>query len=130
MRAPARCSTCLRAVQARDLAAVQGAQSTASSLVAIRSMRCLSQRFFGGVGVRRLHRRRGGVDVAVAPGDVGAQKCLGVVLDLLLHGLVGLAELEHHVGRAGIGSGRHGRDVGGLQQEKAGRAGARPGGAT
>ena len=38
----------------------------------------------------------GGLGVAVALGDVGAQKGLGVVLDLLVHGGVGLAaELQH-----------------------------------
>ncbi len=72
-----------------------------------------------------MHRGQGRIDVAIAPADIGAQEGFGVVLDLLRHGVVGLAELEDHVGRAGVGAGRHGGNVRGLQQEEAGRAGAR-----
>ena len=68
----------------------------------------------------------GCVGIAVAPRDVGAQKGLGVVLDLLAHGGVGLgAEFNHRMRRSGIGAGSHGGDVGRFQQEKSRRTGAR-----
>ena len=74
--------------------------------------------------MRRLHGGQGGIDVAIALGDVGTKKGLGVVLDLLGHGFVGLAELEDHVGRTGVGAGRHGGDIGGFKQEETRRCGA------
>ena len=90
----------------------------------------LVEGFFGGIGVRGLHGRHRGIDVAIALGDVGAEEGLGVVLDLLGHGFVGLAEFEDDVGGAGIGSRSHGGDVGGFEQEEPGRSGAGAGGAT
>ena len=54
----------LAAVQARDLAAVELREQLR---VAIGDQvdEVLVQRFLGGVGVRRLHRRRGGFRIAV-----------------------------------------------------------------
>jgi hypothetical protein len=44
--------------------------------------------------------------IAAALGDIGAQKGLGIVLDFLRHGVVGLAaEFGDGMRRAGVGSG-------------------------
>ncbi len=79
----------------------------------------LVQRLFGGIGMRRLNggfRSRG---IAIAPGHVGAQKGLRIVLDLLAHGFVRLAaEFQHRVSRAGVGAGCHGSHVRRLQQKE------------
>ena len=72
--------------------------------------------------MRRLHSRDGRIHVAAATAYIGAQKRLRIVLDLLLHGLIGLAELEYHVRRAGIGSRGHRRHVRRFQQKEACRA--------
>ena len=80
----------------------------------------LLQCFFGGIRMRRLHRSDGRINIAVALDHVGAQKCLSVVFHFLLHGFVGLAEFEHHVGSSRVGARRHGGDIRGLQQEEPG----------
>ncbi len=114
-------------VQARNLAAIERGQQFG---VVVRNQvdEVLVQRLLGGVGVRGVHGLLCCVGVAVAPRHVGAQKCLGVVLDLLAHGRVGLAaKLEHRVRRSGVGSGGHGGHVRRLKQKEARRAGARSG---
>ena len=70
----------------------------------------------------------GDLNIASAPGNDGAHQGRGIVLDLLLHLIVGLdrgwAEEQHGMRRAGVGSGSHGRDVGGFEDEDSSRTGA------
>ena len=84
--------------------------------------------FFVAVGLGVADGVFGGLDVASAAGDVGAEEGRGVVLDLLLEDGVGLAAFDDGVGGSGVGSGGHGGDVGGFEQEEAGGAGAAAGG--
>ena len=69
----------------------------------------------------------GGLDVAAAARGVGAEEGCGVVLDLLFEDGVELAAFDDGVGGAGVGSGSHGGDVGGFEEEEACRAGAAAG---
>ena len=65
------------------------------------------------------------LDVASAARDVGAKEGRGVVLDLGLHDIVGLAAAEgDRMGGSGIGAVGHGGDVGGLEDEESGGGGA------
>ena len=69
-----------------------------------------------------------GLDVAATAADVGAEEGCGVVLDLFLEDGVHLAAFDDGVGCAGVGSGGHGGDVGGLEEEEAGGACSAAGG--
>ena len=67
-----------------------------------------------------LHSILGRIDIAPAHRHIRAQKRQRIVQNLLLHGVVDLAHFDDRVGRAGIGSWRHGCDVRSFHKEKAG----------
>ena len=108
-----------RAVEAGDFAAVEGGQEL---IVIWRDEvdEVLGEGFVGGVGFGAADGVFGDLDVAAAPGDVGAEEGGRVVFHFLLHGVVGGAGFEDGVGRAGVGALGHGGDVGGLEEEEAG----------
>ena len=88
----------------------------------------LRQGFLVGEGFRFAHGAFGELDVAAAPGNDRAHQSGGIVLDLLLHFVIGLdrgrAEEQHGMRRSSVGAGSHGRDVGGFENEDSRRTGA------
>ncbi len=88
----------------------------------------LRKGFLVGEGLGFAHGAFGELDVAAAPGNDRTHQGGGIVLDLLLHLVVGLdlgwTEEQDGMRRAGVGSGSHGCDVGGFEDEDSGGTGA------
>ena len=85
----------------------------------------LIQRFLFGEGLTFTHGGFSERAVASAALRDAAQVGGGVVLHLLLHHGVHLSADQHRMRRAGCGTGRHGGDVAGFQDEEARGGGAR-----
>ena len=67
--------------------------------------------------------------IASPASDIGAQKCGGIVLQLLLHDVVELgSSLDHGMRRAGVAAGGHRGYIRSFQQEKSRRTGPASGG--
>ena len=75
-------------------------------------------------GFRLAHGALGQFYVASALGDYGAHQGCGVVLHFLFHDVVHLAAEDDGMRGAGVGSGGHGGNVGGFEDEEASRCGA------
>ena len=88
----------------------------------------LRQGFLVGEGFRFAHGAFGERDIAAAPGNDRAHQSGGIVLNLLLHFVIGLdrgrAEEQDGMSRSGVSSGSHGRYVGRFEDEDSRRTGA------
>ena len=117
----------LCSVHTGNLAAVQsGQQLRVAGRQQVDQM--LIKRLLSSVGVGRVNSRLSGLGVAVAAGNVRAQKCLRVVLHFLVHSLVELlTKLAHRMSRSSVGAGVHRGHVRRLQQKESCRAGTRTG---
>ena len=81
----------------------------------------LRQGLLLGKGFGLAHRTFGDFDIAAASGCDGAHQGCSVVFHLLFHHVVQVAAAERDgMGRAGIGAGGHGGDVGGFEDKKSG----------
>ena len=65
--------------------------------------------------------------VAAALGDKGAHEGGAIVLHFRLHHFIHLFAQQDGMGSTGVGSGRHGGDIGGFEDIEAGRRGTRAG---
>ena len=111
------------AIEARHGAAIEGREQR---LFVGRDQidQMLVERLAFGEGLALAHGGFGNLAVAPAFGADAAHVGGGVVLHLLLHGGVHIAELGDGVSRASVGSGRHGGYVARFQNEEARRSGA------
>jgi hypothetical protein len=106
-------------VEARDLTAIQLAHQVL--LVSSYQLdQMILQRFFLRKRFAFQDGLLGQIGVAAPFGHQASKQGRGIVLDLLFHDRIHFRPEQDRMSCAGVSAGRHGRDIAGLEQKKAG----------